>query len=247
MEMLTQKQKFIVIIVIILVIGVVAYYYINSTKEVYTGFEEENIVELEETKDTENKEETEDKIIVHITGAVKNNGIVEVKEKARINDVVEAAGGLTEDADLDNVNLAYIVEDGQKIYIPSKNDKESTKSQDEENEKNNSNESTTSAKNTETKSAAQKNAEAKNIINEIITNLPEGMVIEGVQVLNGPININKATASELKVLPGIGESTANKIIEYRNKNGKFKTIEDLKNVSGIGDAKFNAIKDLICV
>lgn len=53
-----------------------------------------------------------------------NEGIVSVKEEARINDVIEAAGGLREDADISNVNLAYIVEDGQKIYIPCKQDKE---------------------------------------------------------------------------------------------------------------------------
>ena len=61
------------------------------------------------------------------------------------------------------------------------------------------------------------------------------------------ININKADALTLQMLPGIGESTANKIIEYREKNGKFKAIDDLKNISGIGEAKFNQIKDLICV
>lgn len=246
MEMLTQKQKFIVIIVIILVIGIIAYYYINSTKEVYTGFDTENTLETKETENEEIVEETQNKIVVHITGAVKNNGIVEVKEKARINDVVEAAGGLTEDADLENVNLAYVVEDGQKIYIPSKGEKENSENQESSKGKNNLNENT-EATNTNSNNTNTKNTDKKNILEDIITNLPEGMIIEDVKVIEGLININKASASELQILPGIGESTANKIIEYRNKNGKFKTIEELKNVSGIGDSKFNAIKDLICV
>ena len=60
------------------------------------------------------------------------------------------------------------------------------------------------------------------------------------------INLNTATKDELTSLNGIGESTANKIINYRNKN-KFKEIEDIMNVPGIGEAKFNNIKDYICV
>lgn len=59
------------------------------------------------------------------------------------------------------------------------------------------------------------------------------------------INLNKASISDLTLLPGIGEATAKKIIEYREKNGDFKTINDLTKVSGIGDAKFNKIKKYI--
>ncbi len=59
------------------------------------------------------------------------------------------------------------------------------------------------------------------------------------------MNINTATKEELDTLPGIGESTANKIINYREENGKFKSIEEIKEVSGIGDSKFEQIKDLI--
>lgn len=82
---------------------------------------EENIAQAETEDNTKENEET---IVVHITGAVKNEGIVKVKETARINDVIETAGGITEEADLSEVNLAYVVEDGQKIYIPLKTDKE---------------------------------------------------------------------------------------------------------------------------
>ena len=61
------------------------------------------------------------------------------------------------------------------------------------------------------------------------------------------ININTATQSELEAIPGVGASTAQKIIDFRNKNGRFKKIEDIMNISGIGEAKFNNIKDYICV
>ena len=97
---------------------VILFYYINSTKDIYISDEQDFFSDMEE-KDVVDEEETENTIIVHVTGAVMNEGIAEVKENARINDVIIAAGGLTEDANLDNVNLAYQVEDGQKIYIPS--------------------------------------------------------------------------------------------------------------------------------
>ena len=61
------------------------------------------------------------------------------------------------------------------------------------------------------------------------------------------VNINSATQAELETLPGIGPSTAAKIIDYRNKNGDFKNIEDIMNVSGIGESKFNNIKNYICI
>lgn len=119
MGMLSQKQKIYIIIGIVIAIGIIGYYYINSTKEVYNYGTDT----LEANENNENQEEIQEaKIIVHVTGAVKQEGIVEVKENARINDVIQEAGGLTDDADLDSVNLAYIVEDGQKIYIPSKMD-----------------------------------------------------------------------------------------------------------------------------
>ena len=63
----------------------------------------------------------------------------------------------------------------------------------------------------------------------------------------GKININKATLSEFTSISGIGEGTASKIIEYRNQNGMFKSIEELKNVSGIGEKKFEMIKDYITI
>lgn len=63
----------------------------------------------------------------------------------------------------------------------------------------------------------------------------------------GKVNINKASVSELTSIPGVGASTAQKIITYREENGKFKTIEDIKNVSGIGDSKYNSMKDFISV
>ena len=86
---------------------------------------------------------------------------------------------------------------------------------------------------------------------EVVYNDGGDNIIEGNSTENGSsdglVNINTATSQELQTLPGVGESTAQKIINYRNENGNFSNIEDIKNVSGIGDSKFNSIKDLITV
>lgn len=70
---------------------------------------------------------------------------------------------------------------------------------------------------------------------------------ENTEKDSSKININTATLEELDKLPGVGEATANKIISHREENGQFKTIEDIKNVNGIGDKKFENMKELICV
>ena len=214
MDMLNHKQKIILITFIVLAAIVIVFQYINSTKNIDTY--EENSKYIEENEEKMEILEKEKKIIVHVTGAVNKNGIVEVSENARINDVIEAAGGITQDADLTNVNLAYIVEDGQKIYIPSKDDQNLTE-------------------------------EINNEVEEIVSDKAgENIIMNNVERIS-ITNINKANLEVLKSLPGIGESTALKILEYREVHGKFKNIEELKNVSGIGDAKYNLIKNQICV
>ena len=114
----TTKQKIIIISIIIVLIIVGIYVYnIRFSEDINENTNEnqlntsflENILE----KDDKNKE-----IIVHITGAVKKNGIVKLKDGARIYDAIEMAGGSTDDADLSKINLAYVLEDGQKVYIP---------------------------------------------------------------------------------------------------------------------------------
>lgn len=81
----------------------------------------------------------------------------------------------------------------------------------------------------------------------ITENIGENIIVEDIKTSINLVNINTATQTELETLTGIGPSTALKIINYRKENGKFKTIEDIKNVPGIGESKFEAIKNEICV
>lgn len=209
MKNLNIKQKKIILI-ILLIIALLTYYYFytkNNTEEI----NDENL----EISNNETQETKEEKIVVHITGAVNKEGIVELQTGARIADAIEKAGGAKENADIKNINLATILEDGMKVHVPTV----------EETQANNEN------INVENNAGSQINTGPKEFTSYIKT--------------QGKININTATEEELDTLPGIGPSTATKIIEYRKENGKFKSIEEIKEVSGIGDAKYEKIKDLI--
>lgn len=211
-----NKKKIIIsIILIILMIILITIYIINTNEKEEIDL---NIILLENSEE-ENVEITneiheEEKIAVHIIGEVKKEGIIYLEEGSRVADAIEKAGGETKEADLSKINLAYILQDGEKIYVPNKND-DITEYITKENGNN---------------LISEGNNTSNNLKGE-----------------NDKVNINTATLNELDSLPGIGPSTAQKIIDYREENGNFKTIEDLQNVKGIGDAKFEEIKDKIIV
>ena len=120
MSNLNNKQKIIlgcIIFIMILVIGI--YGYMQLQKNDYENIEEEYVENLNEDQVIE-EEKASNTIVIHLDGEVKKPGIIELKEGERISDAVEKAGGLTEKASLKNINLAYKPEDGEKIYIPSK-------------------------------------------------------------------------------------------------------------------------------
>ena len=235
------KQRKIVIIIGILVIILIGWKIYDSK-----NFEEVNSDEIlaSSSKDSangnvqsngkeKNDDEEEEMMAVHVTGEVKNPGVVKVKQGSRIEDIIEAGGGLTENADITDVNLAFVVEDGMKIRIPSNDDQ-------------NLNEES----NGETENGEQ-NGQEQNTKNEYITqDSGKGVIVNddsNSESLSSVININTANETELEELPGIGPSLASKIVEHRNQNGKFKAIEDIKNVTGIGNSKFEKIKNLIKV
>lgn len=217
-----NKKNKILLIVIVAIVAIISYYFIFDRKEEWLNNQEQNLEIKEEIKTNDQIEnnsneqqlEKNENIIVHVSGAVNKEEIVELKNNSRIIDAIDKAGGLKDEADITNINLAYIIEDGMKIHIPSKEEKEST------------------------------------IIVE--SNIDSGTVEQSNEIKSNnnkklKININTATKTDLETLPGIGESTALKIIEYRKEKGKFKLIEDIKQVNGIGENKFNKIKELITV
>lgn len=122
---INNTQKVILIILIALICCTIAYAVMSNNSE----YEEQDILEQNtienkiENKIEDNIENEKRKIVIHITGQVKNPGLVYLDEGARIADAIKEAGGSTKDAALDKVNLAYVLEDGQKIYIPNKNEK----------------------------------------------------------------------------------------------------------------------------
>lgn len=212
------KQRKVVIIIGILVTILVGWKLFDSKNYDEVNSNEILVSNLKNNEKEKNEDKGEDVMAIHVTGEVKNPGVVKVKQGSRIEDIIEAAGGLTENADITNVNLAFEVEDGMKIRIPS-------------NDEGNENEG--------------------NIIEHYITqDSGKGVIVsedKSSENLSLVININTANETELEQLPGIGASIAGRIIDYRNKNGKFKAIEDIKNVTGIGETKFEKIKDFIKV
>ena len=215
---LTKTQKIIIavgIICILIVIGIFLYKRTQDTDYSMLMLEPEE--EAKENNIEQEQEKRENKIKVHVAGYVEEEGMVELAEGARIADALEAAGGATLEADLSRVNLAYVLQDGQKIYIPSILEVEEEEAEEE----------------------------------EYITEGSGGVILEeeGEEEKNneaeGKVNINTATQTELETLNGIGPSTASKIIEYRKQNGNFQSIEEIQNVSGIGEKIYEGIREEI--
>ena len=223
------------IIIGIIIISVIIFMVLNIGKvkefeeKETTGNIEKNITVSEENKDNKEKEgNEEDKkenissetgIFVHIDGYVNNPGVYQIKENERTNVLIEKAGGLKNGYSIKNINLAAKLSDGDKVYIPSIEEEKSLGNQ------NNNNVSTVG----KDKNNGNNSNNNVNIIK------------------NNKININTANVSELKQITGIGESTANKIIDYRENVGKFKKIEDIKEVKGIGESKFESLKNKITI
>jgi competence protein ComEA len=155
---------------------------------------------------------TESPIMVHVTGAVNQPGVVSLPPNSRVQDAIQQAGGLQDQADTRSINLAGFLQDGQQIIIPSFAAEP-------------------------TKPAIQQ-SDSSSRSNQIDLSSP-------TPTAQFPVNINTANQEELEALPEIGPVTAVKIIEYRELNGLFTTIEDIQKVNGIGPKTYEAIKDLI--
>lgn len=153
---------------------------------------EENVMECKETEESIAENSS---VFVQVCGCVNSPGVFEVSEDTRVYQLIELAGGFSIDADVDAVNQALSVTDGQQIYIPALGEP----------------------------------------------------VSDSNLVTSNYININTAKVEELMELPGVGMAKAEAIVSYREENGAFEDVRDIMNVSGIKEAAFNKIKDLICV
>ena len=192
MQNINLKTKIIIAVGAIIIAITVGYFYKTTKDNSEIEITEDNFATNTAVENNnEIVEEENNTIVVHITGEVNYPGVVVLKEGARVVDAIEAGGGETDKADLSSLNLAYMLSDGEKIYVPNKE--------------------------------------------------------ETSQESQGREYINTAKQEELTQITGVGESTAKKIIEYRTQNGKFKSIEDIKNIPAIGDSKFNAMKEEITV
>lgn len=210
MEMNKKRKKLIVILALPVIMAGALFYTMSDGGDSPVLEPDSEIVSDRSvlSSSEEGREETDQalSIYVDVGGAVLEPQVVMLEEGARVFQAIEAAGGQRDDADLRNINLAAVCEDGQKIYVPSAGEEEEG-----------------TAAGTGTSAAASAG--------------PAG----------GLVNINTAGSEELQTLSGVGPGIAQRIIDYRNSEGSFRSIEDLKNVSGIGDKTFEKLRDYICV
>ncbi len=172
----------------------------NNNESIFVE-ENESMEVISKKEEKEEKEST--KIVVDIKGEVKKPDIYWLKEDSIIEDLINIAGGVTEEGDLSKINRAEKLNNHEVVVIPNINDEES---------------------------------EGETIISSTINNNKDNK-----------ININTANSAELDSLSGIGPSKAEAIIKYREENGNFKTIEEIKNVTGIGEGLFEKFKENITI
>lgn len=205
---LSNQEKITIILLLIVIVvgvGIVLYKNINS---------EDNFVINRASDISENNPAIQIEVpplIIHIAGAVMNPGVYQLESTDRIVDAVKIAGGATEEANLDLINLAALLKDGQKINIPYK---------------------------TYSETGEEINTNTYNYVASAYSSSGS---------TSAKININTANANMLQNLPGIGPVLSERIIEYRNQNGLFGVIDDIIDVSGIAEKKYEGIKDQICV
>ena len=224
-----KKQIILACLGIVLLLVIVSIFiYKNYTAD---DKEDENIV-LNTKKDIKKDEEEEEEVYyqVDIKGEVINPGIYTVKEGSRVIDVIRLAGDLTEVADTSVLNLSKKVKDEMVIIVYSYDEVVNFTATKEKEE-------------IEQEACLSQNG----IQNDACIKDSTDDTSSSSVVISGKVSLNTATLDELMTLPGIGESKAQAIIEYREEVGAFQNIEELKEVSGIGDAIFDQIKENITI
>lgn len=212
------KKQIIIISIILILLSVSGYFiYINIPKK------EEIKISKEPIKKEKEEVKEESKYKVDIKGQINNPGIYEVPISSRVIDVINLAGGLTVNADTSVINLSKKVIDEMVIIVYSKE------------------EVTNFKKTKEIEQQVQEQCIQKD--ENSLKN--DACISSNKNTTTNKVSINNASTEELMTLPGIGESKAKDIIDYRTKNGPFKKLEDLKNIPGIGENVYNNLKENI--
>jgi competence protein ComEA len=193
---------------------------ININKAQEEKIKSENIEEYKQ--DVVNKKKTGIYYQVHVAGAVNKPGVYTLDSSDRVVNAIEMAGGATDQADLDKINLAEKIKDGQKIKVPTYSEKTDSDEFNFNNYKLND------------------SGLSKNIRESMLSS-------DDNNKIKKKLNINTATSKELENLPGIGSVIADNIIKFRENNGEFSSISELKSVARVGDKTFYKIQDLITV
>lgn len=186
----------------------------NQTAE-SQNFSKKNLGTSTSTSSSNNSQESTSQnktVTCDISGAIKHEGVYTLKNGARLEELINAAGGLKTNAQVKAINRAVLLKDQDKIHIPFKGEK--------------INNATTVTTSSSADSATS-----------------SGLPQSSSSASGEKVNLNTASASDLQKLNGIGEKKAEQIIAYRDQNGQFKKIEDLMQVSGIGEKTFAALKD----
>ena len=157
-------------------------------------------------------------VVVHVAGAVASPGVVTLDEGARVADAIDAAGGLAQEADPDQLNLARPLTDGEQVRVPRVG------------------EDASAWQGTSGQAGASAGGGGGGQAPGAAGPAPSGSV-----------NLNTADAAELETLPGIGPALAQRIIDYRAEHGAFTSVDELTSVSGIGSARLEALRDLVSV
>lgn len=226
-----RRVIFILVLVFILLVSSVGYFYLNNnsksnkkiSKNVLLTDNSKSLKKISKSKNIDNAIYYK----VDIKGEIKNPGIYSLKSGSRVDDVIKEAGGLLDSADTTVINLSKKIKDEMVIIVYSKSQvADFRKTRESENK----------------------------VIESCINTVVDGSIRNDACVdsnndsqlkITSKVSINTADVEEFMTLSGIGESKAQKIIKYRDENGPFKSVEDLKNVDGIGDSIYDKIKENI--
>ena len=240
-------EKYYYLIIIFLLLVTIAIVLIKPSRKVTNIVKEyssNNIQDLSSSDDSNIK--------VEIKGMVLNPGVYELENGKRVNDLIEVSGGLLENANTNYLNLSKKLKDEMIIIVYSNDEINSFKENKNSNYENikiecNCPDTINNACmdigdiSHEDNITYENNSENKN------SNSENKNLDSNISDIDSKISINDADEENFTKISGIGSSKAKSIIEYRKQNGKFKTIEDIMNVSGIGKSLFEKIKDYITV